>query len=77
MINKYKIAIRRNLAKVKPEAEKLDGNYYYFSEGWIIDETESIYFGETAMLPQDTAYPRNAPIWIASGDLVLISEGEK
>lgn len=67
---KFKVKIRRDLAKVRPEAECIDGNIYDFSFGWIIDL--SLYAGESAMIPRDSTYPKEAPSWIASGDLVCI-----
>ena len=69
----YRVEIRRDLAEVKPEAECVDGKVYDFSEGWVIEESDfSIYVGEMAMISRDSNYPKSAPIWIASGDLVLV-----
>jgi len=63
--------IRRELAEVRPEAEQLDGNIYWFSHGWVIEPNEcELYEGENAMLPRDENYPSDAPTWLASGDLV-------
>lgn len=66
----YRIKLRRDIAKVKPEAEPVDGKVFRFLEGWVMDETDtSIYVGEMAMIPFDKSYPVSAPAWIASGDL--------
>jgi len=68
---KYKVKIRRDLAKVKPEAELIDGQIYNFIEGWVMDECDtSLYIGEVAMLPRDVNHPRFAPVWVARGDLM-------
>jgi hypothetical protein len=57
--------------QVKPEAEQLDGKTFAFSSGWDITEDDSgIYVGEIAMIPRDESYPTDAPLWIASGDLI-------
>lgn len=70
-MNKMKVKIRRQKDwEVKPEAEQIDNQIYYFSRGWLIpDEDSSIYGGETAWIPYDENYPKNAPVWLASGDL--------
>ncbi len=73
-----KIKIRKNLAKIRPEALELDGKVFNFMEGWNITESDSsIYVGEIAMIPTELnyffAYP-NAPAWIASGDLEEMEE---
>ena len=72
---KYLVNIRRGMAKVRPEAEAIDGKAYNFEEGWIITESDSsLYVGETAMIPRDEDYPEEAPHWIASGDLIRVAE---
>jgi len=69
----YKVSIRRNLAEVKPEAAEINGNIYKFTEGWVMDkEDTSLYVGETAMLPDDEAYPYDKLGWIARGDLIRV-----
>lgn len=72
----YRVIIRRDLAPVKPEAEVLDGKEYYFSPSFTLDESDfgGIYAGEKAMLPYDDRYPATGPVWIASGDLVIINK---
>lgn len=68
---KYRVQLRRSLAEVKPEAEPIDDLVFEFTQGWLMDETDtSIYVGEYAMIPRDDKYPIEAPCWIASGDLV-------
>ena len=66
--------------KIKPEAEKLNGQAFFFREGWKIDPEDyplpsklnRLYAGETAMIPHDPRWPLSAPGWIASGDLIYI-----
>jgi hypothetical protein len=76
----YRVAIRRDLAAVKPAAAVLDGHTFRFTPGWVMSEEDtSIYVGETAMLFADwtavaNEYGDETPAWIASGDLV-IAEG--
>jgi hypothetical protein len=68
----YLVKIRRDVGEVKANAEQIDGKVYYFTHGWTIEESDSKKFaGEFAMIPQDENYPRSAPTWIASGDLVI------
>lgn len=69
----YRVAIRRDLGfEIKPDAEQTDGKVYRFTVGWRIDPQETHrYPGEFAMVPdRNQGYPRDAPIWVASGDLV-------
>lgn len=69
MADKFKVQLRRDW-QVKPNAEQLDGKVYEFYHGWVIEKEDSdLYAGETAMIPSDENYPRDAPCWIASGDL--------
>lgn len=57
--------------EIKPEALQLDGKTYQFRHGWLItEEDSSIYAGEQAMIAFDPTYPEDAPVWIATGDLV-------
>ena len=66
----FTIRIRREFERnVRPEAEQIDGKTYAFRFGWLMGEDDS-YPGEEAWIPADPAYPRSAPVWIASGDLV-------
>ena len=65
----FKIQIRRD-RPVKPEAEQVDGKVYRFREGWIENEDES-YPGEFTWIVDDPTYPKDAPIWIAEGDLQM------
>ncbi len=72
MNKRFKVQIRRNLGLiVKPEAEKTDGNIYTFRKGWVMDEDDPLP-GETAWIVYDNTYPEDAPIWLASGDLVEV-----
>ena len=67
-----KAQLRRENREVRAEAEAIDGNTYYFTKGWVIESDDSRYPGETAFIPHpdDINYPKDAPTWIASGDLV-------
>ena len=70
MLKRMKVSIRRNLdRKVRLNAEQIDGNCYWFYEGWAMDEDDP-YSGEIAYIPRDDNYPDDAPHWIASGDLI-------
>ena len=64
----YTVRIRKDMAEVRPEASQLEGQSFWFYPGWGLDD-DTIYPDETAMVPDDRNYPRNAPPWIASGDL--------
>lgn len=71
---KMTVKIRRELGmEVKPEAEEIDGKTYNFTVGWVMND-EDAYPTETAYIPRDPDYPDNAPIWIASGDLIALTE---
>lgn len=64
-----RVRIRRDIGReVRPEAEQTDGNVYRFTPGWTMGEDDP-YPGEIAMIPEDPAYPPDAPHWVASGDL--------
>jgi hypothetical protein len=68
----YRVAIRRDLGiEIRKEAEQIDTAIFFFEPGWIIEDVGH-YAGETAMLPRDEMYPRNAPPWISSGDLSFV-----
>jgi hypothetical protein len=73
----YMVKLRRSdVFVVKPNAEQIDGKIFYFECGWKIDEDDTSLpiVGEHAMIPcQDQGYPRDAPTWIASGDLVRVN----
>lgn len=64
------VSIRRNMGVVKPEAEQVDCKIYLFRYGWLIED--GLYFGETAWIAVDKEWPIDAPVWIASGDLIEI-----
>lgn len=65
----FTVRIRRDFQRgVRPESEQIDGKTYGFTFGWTMSEDDP-YPGEDAWIPADPAYPRNAPHWIASGDL--------
>lgn len=68
----YTVKLRRSDdMKVKPWAEQIDGKTYYFTAADEIGrEDSSIYAGEVRMIPNDDAYPSDAPVWVASGDLI-------
>ena len=66
----FRVQIRRyDGRRVKPEAEQIDGKVYLFMRVWTIDFDDPRYPGETAWAPVDVTWPRDAPAWIASGDL--------
>jgi hypothetical protein len=67
---RFTVRIRRELGEVRPEAEQLEGRVFVFRRGWTIDaEDREEYAGEAAMIAYDPTYPKDAPGWIASGDL--------
>jgi hypothetical protein len=69
MIQTFTVKIRQGKGlKVTPEAEQIDGKTFCFIQGWIIEE--GMYTGEIAWYVRDDSYPLDAPIWLASGDLV-------
>jgi hypothetical protein len=73
---RYRVKIRRDIGlDVRPEADQLDGKEFEFTRGWAIEEGET-YPGEWAMIPADLdAWPRGAPSWVATGDLVELKDG--
>lgn len=71
---KMRVKIRRIWPEVvRPHAEAIDGRVFEFVYGYHMDD-EDRYPGEIAWYPEDVAYPKGAPVWIASGDLQ--AEGE-
>ncbi len=69
---KYKVNLRRSdKFIVKKNSEQIDGKTFFFRDGWEIEK--GLYKGELAMIPADDKWPKDAPNWIASGDLELIS----
>ncbi len=65
------VCIRRDLGRaVRPEAEQVDGKTFRFRYAWHMDGGDP-YPGEIAWMPDDPAYPRDAPTWQASGDLQI------
>lgn len=70
----FKVRIREGIGHgIKMNALQLDGFVYNFEHGWELDD-DIRYPGESAWLPQDDGYPKNAPSWIASGDLIRMKE---
>ncbi len=68
------IKVRRNIGReVKPEVEEVDGKTYLFRFGWRMNNDDP-YPGEVAWIAEDLSYPRAAPVWIASGDLIEPTE---
>jgi hypothetical protein len=64
------VKIRRDFVRpIRPNADQIDGKTYNFQIGWDMDE-EGPYPAEVAMIARDPSYPEDAPLWIASGDLV-------
>jgi hypothetical protein len=76
-----KIKLRRSdVFVVKPNAEQIDGKTFLFEFGWVIDKDDTglPIVGEHAMVPcQEQDYPRGAPTFIASGDLIQINGDRK
>lgn len=64
----FRVAIRRDGREVRANADQLDGKTFLFRLGWGMDDQDP-YPGERAMVPEDPDYPKDAPPWIASGDL--------
>jgi len=65
----FRVRIRRGDGRqVRASAEQVDGKVFTFTFGWIMDHTDG-YPGEVAWLVIDPAWPPDAPLWIASGDL--------
>jgi len=62
-----RVKIRRDFGEVRPEAEQLDGNTFFFKFAWVDDTGR--YDGEDIWQPWDKEYPQGAPAWIAEGDL--------
>jgi hypothetical protein len=64
--------------RVAPRSEHLEplrDREFEFRVGPVIGLHESVTrAGELAMIPVDPVYPEDAPLWIASGDLVLVAE---
>ena len=72
------VRVRRGIGlEVRPEAEQVDGREFYFLRGWELPADHSRYPGETAWMPLDDEWPRSAPAWIASGDLVFVKYRNK
>lgn len=71
----YSVVIRQGDDwRVRDEAtQALHGRIFHFSPWWYIGEDgdPAHYRGEWAMRCDDASYPKGAPPWIASGDLVL------
>lgn len=68
----FTVTIRHALGReVRANAEQIDGKTFRFRFGWTMDADDA-YPGETAMLADDPTYPIDAPLWIASGDLITI-----
>lgn len=64
------VKVRRDIGReVKPSVEQIDGKTYQFRLGWTMDDNDP-YPGEEAWIAHDETYPHNAPVWIASGDLI-------
>ena len=63
---KFKRAVREN-------AKQLEGKRFNFYFGWPMYEDDP-YPDEVAWIPQDENYPAGAPPWIASGDLVEVTD---
>jgi len=73
-LSKFLVKIRRGSSiNVRPESEQIDGKIYTFYTGWKIETNDPRYPGEMAYIPRDSNYPDDAPIWIASGDLVRVT----
>lgn len=70
----YTVVIRRDIGReVRPEAEQVDGKVFVFRFGWMQDDGDP-YPDEAAMIPNDFDWPADAPMWIASGDLLPLPD---
>jgi hypothetical protein len=70
MSKRYKVTIRREgFGEVRENALQINGMCFDFTEGFMMGEGDR-YPGECAMIPDDPCYPKSAPPWIASGDLI-------
>lgn len=70
MTRQWTVRVRRDFDRpVRESAEQLDGQTFTFRFGWEMGETDP-YPGEQAWMPIDPLYPADAPVWIASGDLI-------
>jgi hypothetical protein len=69
---RFTVKLRRDLpgGPLRSAAEQLDGKTFAFRFGWHIEDDDRRYPGEIAWIAEDGSYPRDAPTWIASGDLV-------
>ncbi len=68
------VKVRRDIGKeVKPSVEQTDGKTYQFRLGWTMGDNDP-YPDEEAWIAHDETYPHNAPVWIASGDLIQATE---
>ena len=61
---------------IRPNAQQINDKTYNFMLGWVMDDDDP-YPGETAWIPRDDTYPKDAPTWIASGDLERHGVGEQ
>jgi hypothetical protein len=76
MGKRFRVKLRRGGDwEVKENAELIDGQIFEFVTGWVIEEDDStLYAGEMAWIPIDASYPKDAPSWIASGDLEEVTQ---
>ena len=67
---RFTVKIRRDFVRdVRDNAEQIDGKTFVFRFGWPMEDDDP-YPGEDAWIPEDDNYPRDAPHWLASGDLI-------
>jgi hypothetical protein len=68
----FRVKLRRGPGIViSAHVEQVDGKVFLFAELWPLDD-DPRYPGELAMQAVDERYPKSAPPWIASGDLIWL-----
>ena len=68
----FRVKLRRGPGIViSAHVEQVDGKVFLFAELWPLDD-DPRYLGELAMQAVDERYPKSAPPWLASGDLIWL-----
>lgn len=71
----YEIKYRDGFGNITEKAQQVNNVIYFFKFGWVI--TDGDFKGEAAMICRDDTYPKDAPMWLPSGDLVCHMEVKK